>query len=200
MDYVVYLFMCIFLIVGVYQFYFWTQNHPIKKSRSLEHKLDAKFKLKPIWVWVYSGLYYPFIIMVVITVDGMREFNYMAMSYFMLLFMQMICFLLFPVATPKAWRKNITGNSKSERMLRLVQRYDKPDNCFPSMHVSVAMLSAMHFMMSSLNLGYWPLLFPVLIALSALYTKQHYIADLIPGAILGVFAYNIYILIYIPIV
>ena len=198
MDYVVYFFMCVFLIVGVYQFYFWTQNHPIKKSRSLEHKVDSLFSLKPKWVWIYSGLYYPLIILVVLTADGMREFNYMAMSYFILLFMQMTCFLLFPVATPQEWRENITGNSKSERMLRLVQHFDKPDNCFPSMHVSVAMLSAMHFMMSPLNLGYWPLLFPLLIALSALYTKQHYFADLIPGAALGWFAYSIYLLMYAP--
>ena len=198
MDYIVYVFMCVFLIVGVYQFYFWTQNHPIKKSKNLEHRIDSLFKLKPRWVWVYSGLYYPLIILVIITVESMRDFNYMVFSYFILLFMQMACFLLFPVATPPSWRENTIGDSKSERMLRLIQRYDKPDNCFPSMHVSVATLSALHFMMSSLSLGAWPLLFPVLIALSALYTKQHYVADLLPGAFLGWFAYIIYAAIYIP--
>jgi len=198
MDYIVYVFMCVFLIVGVYQFYFWTQNHPIKKSKSLEHRIDSLFKLKPRWVWVYSGLYYPLIILVIITVESMRDFNYMVFSYFILLFMQMACFLLFPVATPPSWRESNIGDSKSERMLRLIQRYDKPDNCFPSMHVSVATLSAFHFMMSPLSLGAWPLLFPVLIALSALYTKQHYVADLLPGAFLGWFAYIIYAAVYIP--
>lgn len=197
MDYIVYLFMCIFLIVGVYQFYFWTQNHPIKKPRSLECKLDPYFKLKPRWVWIYSGLYYPLIILVVATVDGMREFNYMAMSYFVLLFMQMFFFLVYPVETPKEWREQVKGNTKSERMLRLVQSFDKSSNCFPSMHVSVAMLSAMHFMNSDLNLGYWPLLFPVSIGLSALYTKQHYIADLLPGALLGWVAFQIHLLVYL---
>lgn len=198
MDYLVYLLMCIFLIVGVYPFYFWTQNHPIKKSRSLHCKLDDKFTLKPRWVWIYSGLYYPLIILVVATVDGMREFNYMAMSYFLLLFMQMFFFLVFPVETPKQWRDNIKGNTKSERLLRLVQSFDKSSNCFPSMHVSVAMLSAMHFMASDLNLGYWPLLFPFSIALSALYTKQHFIADLLPGALLGWVAFQIHLLVYVP--
>ena len=198
MDYIVYLFMCVFLIVGVYQFYFWTQNHPIKKSRSLECKLDQNFTLRPRWVWIYSGLYYPLIILVVATVDGMREFNYMAMSYFILLFMQMFFFMVFPVETPKQWRDNVTGESKSSRMLRLVQSFDKSSNCFPSMPVSVAMLSAMHFLASSLNLGYWPLLFPLLIALSALYTKQHFIADLMPGALLGWFAFKIHLLMYAP--
>ncbi|VAW63783.1 hypothetical protein MNBD_GAMMA10-2766 [hydrothermal vent metagenome] len=198
MDYVIYFFMCIFLIVGVYQFYFWTQNNPIKKSRSLELKLDQYFKLKARWVWVYSGLYYPVIILVVATVGDMREFNYMAMSYFILLFMQMIFFMLFPVATPVHWREEIKGNSTSERMLMRVQKYDKTSNCFPSMHVSIAMLSAMHFMSSSLGLGLWPLLFPLLIALSALYTKQHYIADLLPGAMLGWLAHKVFLLMYVP--
>jgi len=197
MDYVVYLLMCVFLIVGVYQFYFWTQNHPIRKSRSLELKIDSAFKLKPLWVWVYSGLYYPLIILVVVTVDGMREFNYMATSYFILLFMQMGFFLLFPVATPAHWRDSIKGNSKSVRMLKLVQSFDKSSNCFPSMHVSIAMLSAMHFMNSTLELAYWPLLFPFLIALSALYTKQHYIADLLPGAFLGWIAFKVYLIMYL---
>jgi len=199
MDYVVYLLMCVFLIVGVYQFYFWTQNHPIRKSRSLQLKADDYFTLKPRWVWVYSGLYYPLIILVVITSDSMREFNYMSVSYFILLFMQMIFFMFIPVATPAHWRENIKGNSLSIRMLKLVQRFDKTSNCFPSMHVSIAMLSAMHFMNSSLGLTYWPLLFPFLIALSALYTKQHYIVDLIPGAILGWFAFEIFTLMYVPI-
>lgn len=198
MDLIVYLLMCIFLIVGVYQFYFWTQNHPIKKSRGLECKLDKKFTLKPRWVWLYSGLYYPLIILVVATVENMREFNYMAMSYFVLLFMQMFFFMVFPVETPKKWRDMVSGNTKSERMLRLVQSFDKSSNCFPSMHVSVAMLSAMHFMASSYNLGLLPLLFPILIGLSALYTKQHYIADLFPGALLGWFAFKIHLWMYVP--
>jgi len=198
MDLIVYLSMCMFLIVGVYQFYFWTQNHPIKKSRSLECKLDDYFSLKPKWVWIYSGLYYPLIILVVATVENMREFNYMAMSYFVLLFMQMFFFLVFPVETPKKWRDMVKGDSKSEKMLRRVQSFDKSSNCFPSMHVSVAMLSAMHFITSSYNLGLWPLLFPFTIGLSALYTKQHFIADLLPGALLGWIAFQIHLLMYVP--
>lgn len=198
MDYLVYFFMCIFLIVGVYQFYFWTQNHPTKEARSLYTPLDDLFSLKPAWVWIYSGLYYPVIIAVVATVESMREFNYIAMSYFILLFMQMACFISYPVATPDTWRKPLEGNGMSERLLMLVHKYDKQDNCFPSMHVSVATLTAMHFMNNAPVTGNWPLLFPFLIALSALYTRQHYIADLLPGALLGWLAYRLFELMYIP--
>jgi len=199
MDIIVCFVMCVFLIIGVYQFYFWTQNHPIREARSLESKFDARFSLKPRWVWIYSGLYYPVIVFVVLTVDGMREFNYITMSYFFLLFMQMTFFMLFPVATPASWREEVVGNSLSMKMLRLVQSFDKPTNCFPSMHVSVATLTALHLMAGSATLGYWPLLFPLLIAMSALYTKQHYVADLLPGALLGWLSFSAYLWVYAPI-
>ena len=98
MDYFVYVLMCLFLIVGVYQFYFWTQNNNKRTVRSLEISFDRKFKLKPKWVWIYSGLYYPIIVFIIFSVSDMREFNYTAMNFFFLLFFQMLFFYYFPVA------------------------------------------------------------------------------------------------------
>ncbi|MCU7959486.1 MAG: phosphatase PAP2 family protein [gamma proteobacterium symbiont of Bathyaustriella thionipta] len=198
MDYVVYVLMSVFLIVGVYQFYFWTQNHSSKDARSLEIPLDRKFNLKAGWVWVYSGLYYPVIVAIIFTIGDMRTFNYTSMSYFLLLFMQMFFFHFYPVATPAHWRQEIQGDRYSVAMLKLVHHFDKPSNCFPSMHVSVATLTALHLMANAPGLGLWPLLFPVLIGFSALYTKQHYIMDLLPGAILGWVAFLVFNMTYVP--
>ena len=50
------------------------------------------------------------------------------------------------------------------------------------MHTSVAMLTAMHL---HPNLGIVVLAFPVLIGLSCLFTKQHYLIDVPAGAALG---------------
>jgi len=196
MDYVVYVMMTVFLIIGVYQFYFWTQDHGFRESRTLESPWDRYFTLKPAWIWIYSGLYYPMIVLIIVTVSDMRHYNYTAMSFFILLFMQMFFFLVFPVKTPDAWRE-ISGNTLSVKFIRLVQRYDQTSNCFPSMHVSVATLTALHMMNNAPAWGYWPVLFPFLIALSALYTKQHYLADLLPGALLGWLAFQIYLFMYI---
>ncbi len=197
MDYLVYILMCVFLIVGVYQFYFWTQDHAKRKPRSLETSWDKKFTLKPKWTWIYSGLYYPVIILIIFSVDGMREFNYTTMSFFVLLFMQMAFFYFYPVATPNSWRENIQGDRYSTALLKLVHRFDKQTNCFPSMHVSVATLTALHLMSNNPAMGLWPLSFPVLIALSALYTKQHYVMDLLPGALLGWMAFQTYGVMYV---
>ena len=70
-----------------------------------------------------------------------------------------------------------------------VQKFDQSTNCFPSMHVSVAMLTTLHAWSS---LGAWGLLFPLLIALSCISTKQHYLIDLPAGALLGCLAYVVY--------
>jgi membrane-associated phospholipid phosphatase len=99
-----------------------------------------------------------------------------------LLALQMLFFVFFPVETPEKWRALNQGRGKSERFLAFVRRFDGASNCFPSMHVSVATLTALHLQSA---LGPWVFLFPVLIALSCLFTKQHYLVDLPAGAALG---------------
>jgi membrane-associated phospholipid phosphatase len=70
-----------------------------------------------------------------------------------------------------------------------VQRFDARSNSFPSMHVSVAVLTAFHLQP---HLGLLALAFPGLIALSCLFTKQHYFLDLPAGALLGWFTFSSY--------
>ena len=192
-DLVVAIIMTIFLIVGVYQFYFFTQNHMIKEPKRIDMKIDNLFKFKGWWVWIYSGLYYPMIVLIVLTMEDMRHYNYTAMSFFLLLFMQMAFFRYYPVETPPEWRDFGESNTLSVRFMKFVQSYDDNTNCFPSMHVSVATLVALHMWTNVGDMvGYWPFLYPVLIAFSALWTKQHYLVDVIAGAPLGWLAWFAY--------
>jgi membrane-associated phospholipid phosphatase len=101
----------------------------------------------------------------------------------------MAFFLLFPVVTPEDWRERNRGRSASERFLGLVQRFDARSNSFPSMHTSVAMLTALHLYP---GLGAWAIVFPLLIGLSCLFTKQHYVVDVPAGAALGVLAFQLF--------
>jgi len=192
-DLVVAIIMTIFLIVGVYQFYFFTQNHMIKEPKRINMKIDNLFKFKGWWVWIYSGLYYPMIVLIVLTMEDMRHYNYTAMSFFLLLFMQMVFFRYYPVETPPEWRDFGESNTLSVRFMKFVQSYDDNTNCFPSMHVSVATLVALHMWTNVGDMvGYWPFLFPVLIAFSAMWTKQHYFVDVIAGVPLGWLAWFAY--------
>ena len=188
-DYVIQLTLSVFLIVGVYQFYFWCQRNPLAEPRELRLPVDDLIPYRPSWVWIYSCLYYPAILYTNLMVQSPREFTHLAMSYLLLLSLQMTFFLTFPVVTPAEWRPSEDPRSLSERFLAFVQRLDARSNSFPSMHTSVAMLTALHLHAS---LGAWVWVFPALIGLSCLFTKQHYLIDVPAGAALGWMTYYVY--------
>jgi membrane-associated phospholipid phosphatase len=177
------------LIVGAYQFYFWCQRNALFEPRELASGLDERIPFVPQWVWIYSLLYYPAILYVNLVLGSAEQFTRVAASYLLLLALQMAFFLVLPVRTPTRWRLANTGRTASERFLGLVQRFDASSNSFPSMHTSVAMLTALHL---HAQVGPAAFLFPVLIGLSCLFTKQHYLVDIPAGAALGWVNYGLY--------
>lgn len=189
MDYAINLVLSVILIVGVYQFYFWCQRNTIATPRELKLQVDEWIPYWPSWVWIYSCIYYPLILYLNFVLESSRHFTYVAMSYMLLLGLQMAFFVLFPVATPEQWRAYNQQRTLSERFLAFVQRFDARSNSFPSMHTSVAMLTALHLVP---HLGAAAFVFPALIALSCLFTKQHYLLDLPAGALLGWATFHAY--------
>ena len=188
-DYFINLILSAVLIIGAYQFYFFTQRHPLRKPIVWDSVVDEEIPFRPRWSWVYSFLYYPAILYLNLIATDHRHFIMMAFSFLVLLFMQMLFFWLFPVSTPPHWRSVNTGKTASEKFLLFVQKFDQSTNCFPSMHVSVAMLTAMYAYPS---MGAVAFAFPVLIALSCMFTKQHYLIDLPAGAFLGWLVFKLY--------
>lgn len=193
-DRFIQLVISVFLIVGVYQFYFWCQRNHAGPVREFRLPVDDLIPYRPRWVWVYSFLYYPVIVAVNWTVTSPRHFLYVAISYMLLLGFQMLFFTFCPVVTPVEWRACNNGRGRSERFLAFVQRFDARSNSFPSMHTSVAVLTALHLYPAA---GAWAFVFPVLIALSCLFTKQHYVVDLPAGALLGWFVFVLFRMIYL---
>ena len=192
-DLIFQLCMSVVLIIGVYQFYFWCQRNHLTQPRQLRLPLDDAIPFVPRWVWIYSCLYYPVIVYINFVTESPRHFLHLAMSYIVLLLFQMAFFVVFPVATPAEWRMRNAGRGRSERFLAFVQSFDAPSNSFPSMHTSVAMLTALHL---APQLGGWAYCFPALIALSCLFTKQHYLLDLPAGAALGWLVFQFFRLTY----
>jgi membrane-associated phospholipid phosphatase len=188
-DYAINLVLSMFLIVGVYQFYFWCQRNTVASPRELKLGIDDWIPYWPSWVWIYSCIYYPLILYLNFVLESSRQFTHVAMSFVLLLGLQMVFFVLFPVATPEHWRAINRRRTLSERFLAFVQRFDARSNSFPSMHTSVAMLTALHLVP---HLGAFAFAFPVLIALSCLFTKQHYVIDLPAGAALGWLTFHAY--------
>jgi membrane-associated phospholipid phosphatase len=195
-GYVINSLMTVILIIGGYQFYFLVQRRHLGIPIEFKSTLEAAIPFRPGWVWVYSGLYYPVIILLVFTIDSFGKFNYTVFSFITLLVMQIIIFFLYPVRIPRSWREYDATSSVSARFLALVHTYDGLPNSIPSMHVSVATLTAFHLNQNlsqhAGNLALLAFLFPFLIAISALFTKQHYVVDLLPGGLFGYINFEIY--------
>jgi membrane-associated phospholipid phosphatase len=190
-DRIIEIFITIVLIVGGYQFYFWAQRQTWRDARYFPTRFDALIQFDPRWVWIYSGLYYPMIVLAALSTPDWAAYCHMIGCFLLLLAVQITFFLLWPVAIPAWWRMN-TGISaaralhpRSMRMLDMVWSYDKLRNSLPSMHVSVATMVDLTIWQNWPVAGYIGGLFPVLIAISALKTKQHYVVDVVPGAVLG---------------
>ncbi len=195
-DRIIQLIISVFLIVGVYQFYFWCQRNQLNRPRELRSPLDERIPYWPRWVWVYSFLYYPVIVAINWVVTSPRHYMYVAISFMLLLAFQMLFFTVFPVEVPVEWRACNTQRGRSERFLAFVQRFDARSNSFPSMHTSVATLTALHLYP---GFGPWAFAFPVLIGLSCLFTKQHYLIDLPAGALLGWWVFWLFKILYLAV-
>jgi membrane-associated phospholipid phosphatase len=192
-DRIVQLVISVFLIVGVYQFYFWCQRNHVNRPREFRSRWDDLIPYRPRWVWVYSFLYYPVIVAINWCVTSPRHFIYVAISFMLLLGFQMIFFMFLPVSVPAEWRDWNQRRGRSERFLAFVQDFDARSNSFPSMHASVAMLTALHLFPV---FGSWAFAFPALISLSCLFTKQHYLVDIPAGLLLGWFVFMLFQRIY----
>ncbi|HEV2817794.1 MAG TPA: phosphatase PAP2 family protein [Allosphingosinicella sp.] len=192
--------LAVLLIVGGYQVYFLPQRWPLRAPRRLLLALDDKIPFWPQWVWAYSLLYYPFILSIIPTIRDFRHYAYTAANFAILLLTQVVIAYALPVKTPKRWRRYERGQSLSTKFLGFVQSVDSGGNCFPSMHIAVASLAALHI---ANNMSDYGPLIPVLVVLtvfliflSALFTKQHYLLDVPAGLMLGIAIYSIHPLLY----
>ena len=188
-DMFVALVLAIAMIVFGYKIYFFPQKYLLLRARTPVTVADQRIPFQPKWVWIYSGLYYPFWVSPILIVSSFSQFLTICASYVLLLIAQMFISHLYPVKTPDKWRQYDRTNSYSEQFLSIVQRFDKGGNGFPSMHVGVAVLTALHITQTvdygSFQQVQLVWLMPIFVALSTLYTKQHLIVDIPAGALLA---------------
>jgi membrane-associated phospholipid phosphatase len=77
--------------------------------------------------------------------------------------------------------------------LRALYSSDPPYNCFPSIHVAHSFVSALTCYRVHRGLGVVATVCATLVALSTLFTKQHYIVDAIAGVLLALIAYGVFL-------
>jgi hypothetical protein len=177
------------LLTGIYVVYYHVQRHVLGRARELPSSLDDRIPFVPAWVWIYSGLYYVFFVFMIVTIVDAARFASIATGFVVLTAVHMAVFLAFPVKTPARWRDFDAAATPSTRFLAFIHRTDAPTNSMPSLHVGAATLMALnqaaHFSDAPGASRAAIFAFPMLVAASASFTKQHYVVDYPPAVALA---------------
>ena len=82
-------------------------------------------------------------------------------------------------------RPILAGDDVFSRMIRDVYASDQPYNDFPSLHASLSTIFAIHWWHVDRRIGVPVAIWVVLIVVSTVFVKQHYVADMIAGVLLA---------------
>lgn len=157
-----------------------------------EVALDRAWPLVPAWSIVYGALYV-FLIMLPIFVvrDDALLKKTMNAYVFIWITAYVFFFFLYPTAAPRPIE--VTGKGFGVWGLRALYGADPPYNCFPSLHVAHSFVSALACTRVHRRLGSLALSFAGLVALSTVFTKQHYVLDVVTGILLAFVAYALFL-------
>lgn len=151
-------------------------------------RLDGAIPFMPEWIWVYL-LYFPFCFVPLIFRElWISDAFYRAAKGFLLQFGVALSFfwlvpsrMLRPAPDPSTW---------SGAAVAAFYRLDPGFNVFPSLHVAnAAFIACLLWRMKGPLVGSAAWSLALLIAVSTVFVKQHYLADLAAGLALGCATY-----------
>ncbi len=153
--------------------------------------LDHAMPLWPAWIAVYGSLYMCAFLLPLVVVRGRELFRQSLKAYLFVMLVSYVGFWLYPTVAPLTEKTIVTGFA--EWSLQLFYDIDQPYGCFPSLHVAYSFVGALACYRMHRGVGVAASLWSVLIGLSTVYTKQHFVVDAIAGGILGIAAYWLFL-------
>lgn len=165
---------------------------PPRTRYAPELALDRALPLIPSWALVYGALYLFLIVLPIVVVRQDEHIRRTVHAYLMIwITAYVFFFVVYPTAAPRPER--VIGEGFGAWGLRALYSSDPPYNCFPSLHVAHSFVSALTSHRVHRGLGVLATICAALVALSTLFTKQHYILDVIAGVILAFAAYFVFL-------
>jgi membrane-associated phospholipid phosphatase len=157
-----------------------------------ELALDRALPVVPSWAIVYGALYL-FLILLPVFVVRQDELLRRTVHAYLLIWITayVFFFLVYPTVAPRP--DKVSGEGFAVWGLRALYSLDPPYNCFPSLHVAHSFVSALACSRVHHRLGIIAMIGATLVAFSTLFTKQHYVLDLVAGVFLASVAYGIFL-------
>jgi membrane-associated phospholipid phosphatase len=153
--------------------------------------LDHAMPLAPAWIGIYGSLYMCGFILPLVVVRGRELFEQTLKAYLFVMTVSYLVFLIYPTTAPRS--DAVLVNSFATWSLQLFYDLDQPYGCFPSLHVAYSFVGALACYRMHAGVGVIAAAWAVLIGLSTVYTKQHFVVDALTGAALGAGAYAMFL-------
>jgi membrane-associated phospholipid phosphatase len=181
----------VLILIAWLSIYFFINRLQVEPQSRLDLStpLDGKIPFIPQLALIYFSTYI-FVIQPFIILSEARLFYWMLSSFGAI---TAIASLIHATVPSKIERNEIlVTDGFSGKLIDLFQKTCKPYGNFPSMHVALSVpVVGVNYLVSGPIVGSITLIWAVLIALSTLYTKQHYILDVLAGLIGGVLIYSL---------
>ncbi|HEY0512669.1 MAG TPA: phosphatase PAP2 family protein [Thermoanaerobaculia bacterium] len=180
------------VLVSLVPFYIFIAE--LARERTLhvpELALDRAIPLQPAWALAYGPLYLFLILLPVFVVRQDEQIRRTVLAYLTVWMVAYVCFLLYPTTASRP--DKVIGEGFAVWGLRFLYSSDPPYNCFPSLHVAHSCVSALTCYRVHRGVGIAAALGAVLVGVSTLYTKQHYVADVIAGVFLACLACAVFL-------
>lgn len=152
--------------------------------------LDRLVSVQPAWELVYTSLCV-FVLLPLLVVRQKPLFHRALKAYLLVLIVAYVGFIVYPTVGPRP--ATVSGDDFFAWWLRLNYALDWRYNCFPSLHVAHAFVSALTSYRVHKKVGVAAVIWACLVGVSTLYTRQHYAADVIAGALAACVAYVLFL-------
>lgn len=131
-------------------------------------------------------LWYPFIILSLLYIC-LKDLKVYYKTLITLNLCLLSCYLIYYFFQTTVPRPYIYGNDIFSYLTLLIYKFDKPFNCFPSIHVvtSYLMIKGMNSINCSKRVKLTTIFMSIFIIISTLFVKQHVIMDVISAILLG---------------
>lgn len=173
-------------IAGIIMFSLWASTYFLagfltdpSRVRYLSASIESNIPMRPNYSLLYLLLYPIFMLPFFIVRKRVHFYQLIAAYAFMLI----ICTAVF-LAIPVAFERPPLPTPSSDFgswVLLVIRGADPAWNCMPSEHCAAAMIAALSTREASQKWGMFALIASIGIGISTLFTKQHYLGDVLAG-------------------
>ena len=167
-------------------------NNPTENVLDLSTGLDRMLPFVPSFI-IFYDIWYPFIIiggMILFFLDG-NIFKRAALALDIGYLSSYVTFYFFQSTVT---RPDVSGGGIFLYLVRFTYGFDKPYNCFPSIHVLVTFVVCAAILRSRVYSKSWKvfsIIISVLIIVSTVLIRQHVVLDIFGGIIYGIAAIKV---------